>query len=109
MRIVALQQESRGQDSQDVVVGLFKLIGQQLIEDDERDEGDQGMASDEARNGRHFPSRLLLGIPVGWDGIAVLDQLTPPTTNGDSFFPVCYAIATDDQETLPVSGVKQSD
>ena len=85
------------------------MNGEQLIEDDERDEGGQGMAGDEARNGRHFLSRLLLGIPVGWDGITVLDQLSPPTRNGDVFCPFYCAIATEDQETLPVSGVKQSD
>ena len=69
MRVVALEQESRDQDSQDVVVGLFKLIGQQLIEDDKRDEGDQGMASDEARNGRHF--RVDCSLEFQWNGMGL--------------------------------------
>ena len=46
MRVVALQHESREQVSQDVVVVVFNFIGQQSIEDYERNDGDEGMASD---------------------------------------------------------------
>ena len=68
MRIVALQQERRDQHSQDVVV-VFNLRGQQLIEDSKRKEGDEGMASYEERDGRHFPEQTAPWNPsqMGWD------------------------------------------